>query len=163
MATLEFPVSCAQVPDLSLLSIDFGFYGLLCLSLRWTRNELAASQDSLHFTTDFFYCHTEMLFKSADVILLFEAGIKALVFYGGPQCKSTQCDIFIVEVSLFCFSVGSLHRRASVYTHTTSRWFENHNFQQRCILHRVRQESFKRFQCRSCPHACAPLSGSNNP
>ena len=33
---------------------------------------------TLLYNLGFFYCHTKKLFKSADVILLFEAGIKAM-------------------------------------------------------------------------------------
>ena len=118
MATLEFLANVHISVCYQLTFVFTGYYVYLA-------DELAASQNSLHFTKDFFTV-TQKTRDKGNVAHNCHGKSKSLTAKANSlTAKANQLNaiFFIAEVSLFCFdrNVGTLHRRASIYTHTTSR------------------------------------------
>ena len=94
----------------------------------------------------YYYCHWRIRFFFNDFTMIWFINIMFNVFsyqkvgqsqkhskgqlwgckskFAHGKSKSTQCYIFIAEVSLFCFdrSVVTLHRRASIVLHRDFHW-----------------------------------------
>ena len=125
--------SLGQVSDYCACQHVLGLKSRFCWHLRWSRNELAASQDSLHFTTDFLLPHGNVIiYKISAYYFVIRSRDKGSVLRWpttvtakANHSRQKQIKSIIAEVSLFCFdrSVGTLtegHRFAGSQLPTTT-------------------------------------------